>query len=102
GDRLQFRKAVDVPASRGARIRNGALASVECIAEDGTARLRLDSKRHVTLNLREQPFVDYGYAITSYKSQGATTERAILAANTEDSKLLLNQAQIYVSLSRAK
>jgi ATP-dependent exoDNAse (exonuclease V) alpha subunit len=89
GDRVQFRKPVEIPGEK--RIRNGALATVVSIGEEGRAELRIDSRRVVRVDLRESPFVDHGYAVTTHKAQGATCNRVILAANTEESKLLLTQ-----------
>jgi ATP-dependent exoDNAse (exonuclease V) alpha subunit len=99
GERVQF----TAPARlAGVRVPNGAFATLEHVDPDGTARLRLDSGRALTVDLGAARHLDYGYAVTSYKSQGHTCRRALLAINAEDSKLLVNQAQTYVSLSRAR
>lgn len=65
GDRVQF----TAPFNR-ARIANRELGRIEKIDSSGNLRLRLESGRSARFNLREHPHLDYGYAMTSYTSQG--------------------------------
>ncbi len=98
GERIQFRAVLRRP-----KIPNGALATIETLAEDGTATIRLDdTKKTVTINLKEARHFDYGYAVTSYSSQGKTVDRALVAARTRHAVSLVNSAQFYVSISRAR
>jgi ATP-dependent exoDNAse (exonuclease V) alpha subunit len=46
-------------------------------------KFRLDSGRDAHFNVHEHPHLDYGYAVTSHSSQGATTDRALLHVDTE-------------------
>lgn len=99
GDRIQF-----TAPFRKERIANRELATIERIERDETLRLRLESGRRVEFNLREHPHVDYGYAMTSYSSQGQTANRVIVhvAAHDLENRELVNRRFAYVALSRAR
>ncbi|MCL5670754.1 MAG: relaxase domain-containing protein, partial [Acidobacteria bacterium] len=99
GDRIQF-----TAPFRKDRIANRELATIERIDRDGNLRLRLESGRHVEFNLREHPHLDYGYAMTSYSSQGQTANRVIVhvAAHDLENRELVNRRFAYVALSRAR
>lgn len=47
------------------------LGTVENIDTKGNLRLRFDSGSFVSFNIKENPRLDYGYAVTSHSSQGA-------------------------------
>jgi ATP-dependent exoDNAse (exonuclease V) alpha subunit len=66
------------------------------------AKLRFDNKRELELPLTKLRHVDYGYASTSHSSQGATVDRVIVNADSMRSARLVNQKQLYVSISRAR
>src|ERR1700722_5409486 len=55
----------------------GSGYKIEEMPAKGDLRLRLDSGRTVTLNVREHPHLDYGYAVTSHSSQGQTAGRVL-------------------------
>ena len=99
GDRIQF-----TAPFKKQRIPNRTLAQVEKIGPDGNIQLRLDSGKTVRFNLREHAHLDYGYAMTSYTSQGQTVDRVIIhvPAEERDTKELINQRFGYVALSRAR
>jgi conjugative relaxase-like TrwC/TraI family protein len=99
GDRIQF----TAPFKRQ-HIPNRTLAHVEKIGPDGNIQLRLDSGKTARFNLREHSHLDYGYAMTSYTSQGQTVDRVIIhvPAEDRDTKELINQRFGYVALSRAR
>jgi len=99
GDRVQF----TAPFNR-TRIANRELGRVEKIDSDGNLRLRLESGRSVGFNLREHPHLDYGYAMTSYTSQGQTVDRVIVHVPGDEMKnsALVNQRFAYVAVSRAR
>ena len=65
GDRVQF-----TAPNREQRIANREPATIEKIDESGNLRLRVDSGRTVAFNIKENPHLDYGYAMTSHSSQG--------------------------------
>jgi conjugative relaxase-like TrwC/TraI family protein len=99
GDRVQF----TAPFKRQ-RVPNRTLAEVEKIDPDGRLQLRLDSGKSIHFNLRHHAHLDYGYAMTSYTSQGQTVDRVIIHVPAEDreTKELINQRFGYVALSRAR
>jgi conjugative relaxase-like TrwC/TraI family protein len=99
GDRIQF-----TAPFRKERIANRELATVERIDGDANLRVRLESGRRVEFNLREHPHLDYGYAMTSYSSQGQTADRVIVhvAARDLENRELVNRRFAYVALSRAR
>jgi hypothetical protein len=49
----------------------------------GNLQLRLDSGRSVAFNIKENPHLDYGYAVTSHSSQGQTADRVLVNVDTE-------------------
>jgi hypothetical protein len=65
GDRVQI-----TAPNREQRIANRELGTVENIDTKGNLRLRLDSGSFVSFNIKENPHLDYGYAVTSHSSQG--------------------------------
>jgi ATP-dependent exoDNAse (exonuclease V) alpha subunit len=66
-------------------------------------RLRLDDERKVEFNPQQHPHVDHGYAVTSYSSQGQTSERVLVNVDTQlAAKDLLNSRMAYVSISRGQ
>jgi len=68
---------------------------------EGNLQVRLDSDRDVQFNIREHPHVDYGYAVTSHSSQGATADRVLVHVDTEQAHdQLVNSRLAYVSVSR--
>ncbi len=54
-------------------------------------------------NIREHPHLDYGYAVTSHSSQGATVDRVLVHVDTEHAhEQLINSRLAYVSVSRGR
>ena len=61
------------------------------------------SGQDVQFNIREHPYVDYGYAVTSHSSQGATADRVLVHVDTEQAREeLINSRLAYVSVSRGR
>ncbi len=96
GDRLQIRAPF-----RAKRIANGELGTITKIEPD-QIRLAMDSGREVMVDLRKFRHLDYGYAVTSYSSQGLTFDRVLINADTRESVRLLNDRMAYVAISRAR
>jgi hypothetical protein len=104
GDRIVFlkndRKAVGV--------NNGEIGRILSIDADGNVKARiLDSEinREVEFNINNKGpkaynYCDHAYAITDYKSQGATTQRLIWYAPTSAGPLSSNS--FYVAITRCK
>jgi len=98
GDRVQF-----TAPYREKHIANRQLGTVQQIDADGNLQVRLDSGQEVQFNLREHLHVDYGYAVTSHSSQGATADRVLVHVDTEQAHdQLVNSRLAYVSVSRGR
>ena len=98
GDRVQF-----TAPYRDERIANRQLGTVEQIDAEGNLQIRLDSGRDAHFNIHEHPHLDYGYAVTSHSSQGATADRVLVHVDTEQAHdQLVNSRLAYVSVSRGR
>jgi len=98
GDRVQF-----TAPYRDEHIANRQLGTVQQMDAEGSLQIRLDSGQEVQFNIREHPHVDYGYAVTSHSSQGATADRVLVHVDTEQAHdQLVNSRLAYVSVSRGR
>ena len=79
--------------------------TVESVSETGHISLRGDNGR-VTINpqnVRAQQHIDYGWAVTGYGAQGASTDYVIALEGTEEGrKALATRRAFYISTSRVK
>ncbi|MDP5163396.1 conjugative transfer relaxase/helicase TraI [Enterobacter ludwigii] len=79
--------------------------TVESVSETGNIRLKGESGR-VTINpqqVRAQQHIDYGWAVTGYGAQGASTDYVIALEGTEGGrKALATRRAFYISASRVK
>jgi ATP-dependent exoDNAse (exonuclease V) alpha subunit len=65
--------------------------------------VKLDSGRAAQFNVRDNPHLDHGYAVTSHSSQGATADRVLVNVDTEAAhQNLVNSRLAYVAVSRAR
>jgi len=98
GDRVQF-----TAPNREQHIANRELGTIEKIDGSGNLQLRLDSGRTVAFNIKENPHLDYGYAVTSHSSQGQTADRVLVHVDTEQAgEKLVNRRLAYVAVSRGR
>ena len=97
GDRVQF-----TTPDREHHIANRELGTIEKIVPDGNLQIRLDSGRAVAFNIRDNPHLDHGYAVTSHSSQGQTADRVLVHVDTEQGEKLVNQRLAYVAVSRGR
>jgi conjugative relaxase-like TrwC/TraI family protein len=98
GDRVQF-----TAPNRPRHLANRELGTLERIDADGHLQIRLDSGRTTRFRLGEHPHVDYGYAVTSYSSQGQTADRVLIHIDTAHAgEALVNRRLAYVAVSRAR
>ncbi|MGC1087302.1 MAG: MobF family relaxase, partial [Candidatus Acidiferrum sp.] len=98
GDRIQF-----TAPNRDQHVANRELGTIEKINDSGSLRIRLDSGRAMAFNIRENPHLDYGYAVTSHSSQGQTADRVLIHVDTEQGgEKLVNRRLAYVAVSRAR
>ena len=74
---------------------------MQSITDDGRIGLKMDGGRSVSIDPREHPHLDHGYAVTSHSSQGQTADRVLIHIDTElGAKDLLNNRMAYVAVSR--
>jgi len=67
------------------------------------SQLRLDSFRTVSFNVKNNAHLDYGYAVTSQRSQGQTVDHVPVRVDTEQAgEKLVNRMLAYVLVSRAR
>ncbi len=98
GDRVQF-----TAPDRERHIANRELGTVAKIDARGNVQVRLDSGRAVAFNVKENPHLDHGYAVTSHSSQGQTADRVLVYVDTEQvGEKLINRRLAYVAVSRGR
>jgi hypothetical protein len=98
GDRVQF-----TAPNREQHVANREMGTIEKIEASGNLQLRLDSGRAVAFNVKENPHLDYGYAMTSHSSQGQTADRVLVHVDTEQAgEKLVNRRLAYVAVSRGR
>ena len=98
GDRVQF-----TAPYREQHVANRELGTIEKMDASGNLQLRLDSGRNVAFNVKENPHLDYGYAVTSHSSQGQTADRVLVHVDTEQAgEKLVNRRLAYVAVSRGR
>jgi conjugative relaxase-like TrwC/TraI family protein len=98
GDRVQF-----TALNREQHVANREMGTIEKIDASGDLQLRLDSGRAVAFNVKENPHLDYGYAMTSHSSQGQTADRVLVHVDTEQAgEKLVNRRLAYVAVSRGR
>jgi len=98
GDRVQF-----TAPDRDRHIANRELGTIEKIDVKGNLQLRLDSGRSVAFNIKENPHLDYGYAVTSHSSQGQTADRVLVNVDAQQAgEKLVNRRLAYVAVSRGQ
>lgn len=96
GDRIQF----TAPANE-LKVANRELGTIQGFTDDGRMSLKMDSGRSISIDPREHPHLDHGYAVTSHSSQGQTADRVLIHIDTElGAKDLLNNRMAYVAVSR--
>jgi hypothetical protein len=81
-------------------VRNGELGTVTR-TEDGVVGIRLEDGREISVDVARYSALEYGYALTTYKSQGQTYDRVVVEADTEFAQLQ-DQRNCYVQITRAR
>jgi len=95
GDKVVFLKN-----DRGLKIQNGQVGEIKSVTADGRARVEMGNGREKTINLQSQySYVDSGYAVTSYKSQGQTSKEVLVHM---DMSKETSFNELYVSTTRGK
>jgi hypothetical protein len=78
GDRVQF-----TAPDRSRDVANRELGIIERVDSSGRLQVRTDSGRTVTFEKNERRHLDYGYAVTSHRSQGQTADRVLVHVETD-------------------
>lgn len=81
-------------------VRNGEVGVVTSTSKTAIG-VRLADGREVAIDLGYYAALDYGYALTTYKSQGQTYDRVIVEADTRYAHLQ-DQRNSYVQITRAR
>ncbi|WP_322080317.1 MobF family relaxase [Burkholderia cenocepacia] len=101
GDRVETRAIIRLPGQELNRIDNGSQGVIVAIDHHG-ARVRWNrGGQDSALMDADMRFIDHAYAHTSYKEQGATNHREIIAVS-EIGAYVFNREAAYVAASRAK
>lgn len=96
GDSISFTKN----EYRYCDVRNGEKAEVlECGAK--SLKVRTEDGRELRIDTGKYRHIDYGYALTTYKSQGQTYNRVVVEADTSVPSLVDMRNQ-YVNITRAR
>jgi ATP-dependent exoDNAse (exonuclease V) alpha subunit len=62
--------------NKSLNVQNGLNGTITSINEKGELRVQLDGRdKEVSFSICDYPYLDHGYAVTEYKSQGQTTDR---------------------------
>lgn len=96
GDRIQL-----TAPDRTSGLANRELGKIERIDASGQINIKTDSGRTAAFS-GEQKHLDHGYAVTSHSAQGATADRVIIHAESDQSAALVNQRFAYVAGSRMR
>src|SRR5260370_19460445 len=89
--------------NRAQHVATRELARIKRIADSANLRIRLDWGRAIAFNIRENPHLDHGYAVTSHSSRGQTADRVLIHVDTEQGgEKLVNRRLAYVAVSRGR
>ncbi len=108
GDKVEVRDVlrIEVGTSRNGhgvetlRIANGTKGVIEKIDQEGAVIQWADGKS-TAINNRQLMHVDHAYAHTTFKEQGATVHREVIALSTTGA-MIFNREAAYVAATRAK
>jgi conjugative relaxase-like TrwC/TraI family protein len=96
----QGEKIVFTKNDKGRGIQNGQTAYIKSIDKDGNAKIKMENGKIKDINIRTQyNYIDRGYSVTDYKSQGQTSNRVLYHADTTK-ETTYNQG--YVAMTRGK
>ena len=101
GDRVETRAIIRLPGQELERVDNGTQGTIVAMDESGAKIRWTHGGKESELKDDDLRFVDHAYAHTSYKEQGATNHREIIAVS-EVGAFVFNREAAYVAASRAK
>jgi ATP-dependent exoDNAse (exonuclease V) alpha subunit len=100
GDLVEARGNLRVHGTGTDQVKNGSRGVVLAVDEKGMT-VRWSDGRETAVSNDVARFIDHGYARTSFKEQGATNHREILAVSDKGAAII-NRESTYVSGTRAK
>jgi conjugative relaxase-like TrwC/TraI family protein len=101
GDRIETRAIIRLPDQSVKRIDNGTPGIITSVDETGAKVRWTRTGEESHLANDDLRFIDHAYAHTSYKEQGATNDREIIAVSLIGAKVF-NREAAYVAASRAR
>ncbi|WP_254226032.1 hypothetical protein [Burkholderia multivorans] len=101
GDRVETRAIIRLPGQELNRLDNGTQGVIVAIDSLGAKIRWYRDGKESDLKNDDLRFVDHAYAHTSYKEQGATNHREIVAVSKIGARVF-NREAAYVAASRAK
>ena len=100
GDKVVFLKN-----NKGLKVQNGLTGNITSINGKGDIVVHVQSQKEVRLNIKDYAYLDHGYAVTDYKSQGQTATKVLYHAPTDKEMNRQNSNtynSFYVSVTRGK
>jgi len=92
GEKIVFEKN-----DKALGVNNGDVGIIKNIDRLGNITVLLENKKEINFNINEYNFFNHGYALTSYKSQGQTTNKVISYMDSS----MQNFNSFYVTITRA-
>jgi conjugative relaxase-like TrwC/TraI family protein len=80
-------------------VKNGQTGTLQSIDKDGNLSVKIDGGKDIQFNASQYPYLDSGYAVTEYKSQGMTKDN-VIGYMPSNSPSTANS--FYVAVTRAK
>ncbi len=97
---LEGEKVVFLKNARPLGVQNGLTGEINSIDKNGNITVAIDKNKAVTWNIKSTyNYLDHGYAVTDYKSQGQTSREVIFHADTERNTSFNS---FYVAVTRGK
>lgn len=91
-------KVIFLQNDRKTGLKNGEIGTIRALdTATGKAVVEMENGRAKDIDLNTYKHTDHAYAITSYKSQGATVDKTIVSAGND-----MNTSAAYVSATRSK
>jgi conjugative relaxase-like TrwC/TraI family protein len=79
-------------------IKNGTKGIVEKLDSEGNIGVKLRNGKHIKFNLNKYNNLEYAYAVTTHKTQGATCKKAIMIHTADDN---VKTESFYTAATRA-
>jgi ATP-dependent exoDNAse (exonuclease V) alpha subunit len=100
GDKVEARENLYPNGNHDQRVPNGTRGEILAI-DKKSATIQWHDGQKTVIGTKEMQFVDLAYAHTTFKEQGATNDREIIAVSEVGAKVFNKQAA-YVAATRAK